>query len=113
MCCAWQTTLPSSCVIFRRVAEPHLQVYLRYVLAQWHAGGAVNDLYPDGGVALGFQCVVHQVLGGKVDVASPMRVVLAQHTLWVQTAKAPTNTSRTVARAPYSYDSQNDLAEAL
>ena len=67
----------------------YLQVHISDVLAKRHPSLPVNDLYSDGRIALGFEHIVDQVLGCKVHIAAAVRVVLTQHTLWVETAQAP------------------------
>lgn len=68
---------------------PHLQVHARDVVADGDSSGAVDNLYSDGSLALGLQHVADQVLGRKIDVAAPVRVVLTQYALRIQATQAP------------------------
>ena len=69
--------------------DSHLQVDVWDILAKGYPCRTINDLYSDGRIAFGLQSVVHQVLWCKVDIAPPVRVVLAQNALWVQAAQTP------------------------
>ncbi len=53
-----------------------LKVYIRDVLSQRHASRPVNDLHSNGSLTLCLQHVIDQILGSKVDIATPVRVVL-------------------------------------
>ena len=64
-------------------------MHISYVFAQGYAGLPVNDLHSDGRIALSFENIIDQVLWGKIDVASAMRVVFTEHTLWIKAAQAP------------------------
>jgi hypothetical protein len=61
----------------------YLQVDVCYVFAQRHSCLTINNLHSYWGIAFGLQDIINQILGGKVDVAAPVRVVLTEHTLWV------------------------------
>lgn len=63
-----------------------LQLHIRDVLAKRNTGCSVNDLDSDGGFTFGFENIVDQVLGSKVDITPSVWVVLTQHTLRI---KAP------------------------
>lgn len=64
-------------------------MHISYVFAQGYAGLPINDLHSDGRVAFGFEHIIDQVLWGKIDVASAMRIVFTEHTLWIKAAQAP------------------------
>ncbi len=83
--------MPQVCslTVQRQRYNAHLQVDIRDVFPDGDARGAVDDLHPDGRLALGLEHVVDQVLGREVDIAPPVRVVLAQHALGVQATQAP------------------------
>ena len=67
----------------------YLQMHISNVLAKRHPSLPVNDLHSDWCIALCFEHIVDEVLGRKVHIAAAVRVVLAQHTLWIETAQAP------------------------
>jgi hypothetical protein len=69
--------------------EANLEVDGCDILPQRHPGCAVNYFHSDGRFTLGLQDVIHQILGRKVDITSPVGVVLAQHTLRIQAPQAP------------------------
>lgn len=62
-----------------------LKLYIRNVLAERNTGSSVNNLNSNGGFTLGFENVIDQILGSKIDIATSVGIVLAQHTLRVQT----------------------------
>ena len=53
------------------------------VFTKRHPCGPVNDLHAYRGLTFGFENIIHQILWSKVYVATPVRIVLAQHTLRV------------------------------
>lgn len=88
----------------------YLQMHISDVLAKRHPSLPVNDLYSDGRIALGFEHIVDQVLGCKVHIAAAVRVVLTQHTLWVETAQAPAGADTCLAIHARSWPSSNLVA---
>ena len=81
----------------RQALCAYLQMHISNILAERHASLPVNDLNSDRRVALGFEHIINQVFGRKVDVAAAVMILLTQHTLWVKTAQAPAGASTCLA----------------
>ncbi len=75
--------------LFGEDMQMYLEMDIGDVFAQRDTCRPVNDLNADGRIALRLENIIHQILWGKVDIAAPVRIVLAQHTLGIKTAKAP------------------------
>lgn len=67
-----------------------LQLYVGdFVCADNIPCTGVDDFHHDGSATFGLQCIPRQVLGTKTACASAMLCLLAQLTVWTQTADAP------------------------
>ena len=71
------------------IPAAYVEDNIRYTLLWRVAGRSVNNLNPDGRIALSLEDIIHKILLIKIYLAASVWIVLTQQALRIQAAQRP------------------------